>query len=160
MNKEPDELAYNRRRIGTWDIPTLEFTNPGRPPLCVDIEGKIANSTAKCQEQHPWKAKVASAVKEKRGHNPLCPKDKYSVSVGLSFHPGSHGNQCFDLDNYTKLIIDAIAAGLFCLPETEPKDIYPWCYDDSSFHTLLFHRLPDAVVAESEGIAVCVSVTE
>ena len=77
--------------------------------------------------------------------------------MSFKFNPKKHGNQRLDVENYVKPVVDAIAAGLFCPPETEPKNITNWNYDDSNFNTLLIHRLPDANDPQSEGIAVCIS---
>ena len=62
-----------------------------------------------------------------------------------------------DVENFTKPVVDAIAAGLFCEEQKDPKDIATWNYDDSNFNTLLIHRLPDAAEPEDEGIVISVS---
>ena len=91
-----------------------------------------------------------------RGGEPWNSNYEYSISIGLSFYPAIHSFR-FDVENYIKPILDAIAAGLFCSPETEMEEIEMWNYDDSNFNTLLIHRLPDAAFEKAEGIAICVS---
>ncbi len=160
MNENQSGLTHNRRRIGVWDIHTLEFTDPLQSSLCVDVFGTIVNAIVEGvtgrKKQQLWKAKIALAVMKLRGEEPWNPHCEYSISIGLSFFPAIH-SYYFDVENYIKPILDAIAAGLFSTPQTEFEEIELWNYDDSNFKTLLIHRLPDADFEKSEGIAICVS---
>ena len=158
------ELVFSERKIGKWDIPVIEFSHPTHPHLRVPVNGEIINSVvhkgAK-KKQRKWKVKVASKVKDKRGTQPWCERDKYAISLAMCFHPGNHGNRKrykdLDVDNYVKPILDAIAVGLFCPNSTELCNISSWDCNDSNFNTLLIHRLPDAQTPCDEGIAISVS---
>ena len=155
-----NEFTFKESRIEGWIVPTIEFSEPApaRPPLCVAVSKVIINSNTAGTRQHEWKAKIASAIKDKRGEQPWRKRDEYAISLAMRFHLGSHRNQKLDADNFVKPILDAVAAGLFCCNCTEPYSITNWKYDDSNFKTLLIHRLPDAETRCDEGIAVCVSV--
>ena len=116
------------------------------------------------EKQRLWKVKIASVVKNARDEELWHPNARFAVSLGFSFHHINHGwridgagNAKLDVENFVKPVIDAVAAGLFCTPETEPRNIQHWGYDDSNFNTLLIYRLPDADDPQSEGIAICVS---
>lgn len=106
-----------------------------------------------------WKLKVASDVRAERGDTPWEPEDRSVVTLGFSFCPELHGGpwQRLDVENYVKPTLDALAAGLFSEPGEDLASIPRWDYDDSSFSTLLIHRLPDAASAADEGVAVFVS---
>lgn len=41
----------------------------------------------------------------------------------FAFHMGSHGNQRLDIENFIKPTLDALAAGLFCPNQTNPREI-------------------------------------
>ena len=122
------------------------------------ILGTIINSITERKESlQVWKVEIASKVKEARGASPRNPSSDYAITLALSFHPANHGYQPLDVENFIKPILDALAAGLFCDPQTVPSNISHWNYDDSNFKTLLIHRLPDADSREAEGVAICVS---
>ena len=162
MHLERTPLTFAYREIGPWTIPTIEFNNAPHAPLSVAVNGTIINSITTGatgrEKQQSWKAQVASAVKAKREEKPWNSGDEFAISIGLSFHSSNHrGHTKMDAENFIKPIIDAIAAGLFCDQQTEPKSISRWDYDDSNFNTLLIHRLADADNHQGEGIAVCVS---
>ncbi len=166
MTSDMDKLAFAWRAIGHWRIPVLDFTftGPVRDPLCLPIYGIVANSiptspTGKDRLEN-WQVQVASEVKAARGPKPWNADDSYVISLGLSFHLPSHGNQKkLDVENFIKPIIDALAAGLFCSPQTYPESIPKFDYDDSNFRTLLVHRLPDARSLQFEGAAIAVSAS-
>lgn len=160
MTSQTIGLVYAERKIGEWIVPTVEFKDALCEPLRVPVKCTIINSTGHGEEQKKWKFRVASEVYAKRGTQPWCDRDKYAISLAMCFHPGNHRNQKFDMDNFVKPIIDAIAAGLFCTDSTELQNIKRWCYDDSNFNTLLIHRLPDAQHSCDEGIAISVSVAK
>ncbi|MCY4581358.1 MAG: hypothetical protein OXE50_00945 [Chloroflexi bacterium] len=136
----------------------VEFARPARPPLSVRVNGSAINSiTERAQALQAWKVRVASAVKAVRGGEPWKTADTYAVTLAFTFYPPNHGNQRLDLDNFVKPVIDALAAGLFCPAQINPRDIPRWDYDDSNFNTLLVQRLPDATTMGGEGVTVSVS---
>lgn len=143
-------------------MPVLEFTTPVRAPLNLAIFGTIVNSVVESKrkdELRAWQVKVASKVKGGRGEGPWNHSNDYLISLGLSFHLPSHGNRKFDVDNFTKPIIDAVAVGLFCPQHIKPEYIPKFDYPDSNFNTLLIHRLPDADSPQYEGVAIYVSAS-
>ena len=150
-------LILQQKTIGGWEVPVLEFTSPARAALRLPVTGIIINSITERKESlQDWKVKIASEVKTAR-ETPWDSRNDYAITLSLSFHPANHGNRDLDVENFVKPILDALAAGLFCDPQTDPKDIKKWDYDDSNFNTLLIHRLPNADVRDKEGIAICVS---
>ena len=100
---------------------------------------------------------MASEVKESRGFERWNPEYSFAISLGLSFCPELHGNRRLDVENFIKPIMDALAAGLFCEPDTDWQGMKKWNCDDSNFSTLLIHRLPDADRPQNEGIALFVA---
>ena len=96
-----------------------------------------------------------STVRRARRGKSWSSNDEYAISIGLRFHPGSHGGSSFDIDNYTRPTINAIAAGLVSDAASETVD--HWDFPDSNFKTLLIHRLPDADDASEEGAAIFVA---
>ena len=156
MNTASD-LILRQQNIGDWTVPSLEFTNPARAPLRLPVTGIIINSiTERKDSLQAWKVKIASEVKAAR-ETPWDPGNEYAITLSLSFYPANHGNQRSDVENFIKPILDGLAAGLFCDPQTDPNNIPHWNYDDSNFNTLLIHRLPDATARDKEGIAICAS---
>ena len=156
-----DDLTFRQRHIGDWIVPTVSFMSQSRSPLRLHVRGEIVNEiSTNTETQRDWKVQLASEVKASRGEEPWDSDDHYTISLALRFHPGYHGgaNQDLDVEKFIKPIIDAIAAGLFCDPQTDPFAIGRWDYDDSNFNTLLVNRLPDAEDPEDEGVAVYVSV--
>lgn len=150
-------LILQQINIGDWTVPALEFANPARAPLRLPVTGTIINSITERKESlQDWKVKIATAVKATRS-TPWHPGNDYAITLSLSFHPANHGNRDLDVENYVKPILDALAAGLFCEPQTAPHNIAHWNYDDSNFNTLLIHRLPNAAAPDQEGIAICAS---
>ena len=151
------ELTLQQQSIGGWEVPALEFTNPARAALRLPVTGTIINSITERKESlQDWKVKIASEVKAARGTT-WDSRNDYAITLSLSFHPANHGNRDLDVENFVKPILDALAAGLFCDPQTDPSDISLWNFDDSNFNTLLIHRLPNADARDKEGIAICVS---
>ena len=154
MATENDGLTLGVRNIGDFGaVPTIEFVQPDQDTLCVPVVGEIINSVvdgARRADQQAWKAQVASAVESERGNAVWNDGDAYAITLGLRFYPKA---QDFDVDNYVKPILDALAKGLG-LPWKGKRE---WDYDDSNFTTLLIHRLPDAGSREAEGAAIAVS---
>ena len=156
MNTASD-LILRQQNIGDWTVPSLEFTNPARAALRLPVTGSIINSVTERKDSlQAWKVKIASEVKAAR-ETPWDPGNDYAITLSFSFHPANHGNRPSDVDNFVKPILDALAAGLFCDPQTDPNDIPHWDYDDSNFNTLLIRRLPDATARDKEGIAIYAS---
>ena len=159
--KRSDTLLYSQRDIGGWSVPTLEFTRPARDSLFLTVLGIIGNSITTSESGRArtasWKIQVASEVKAVRGVEPWEPNHEYAISLAMRFHGRSHGNRSLDVENFIKPVLDAVAAGLFCSPETDPCAIERWDFDDSNFKTLLIHRLPDTGVARGEGAAIFIS---
>ena len=136
----------------------IEFGNPAAPPLCLSVAGLIVNSVTERKEAlQAWEVQVASEVKAARGSDPWNPGHDYAITLSLRFHPANHGNRSLDMENFVKPILDALAGGLFCDTQTDPRNIVLWNYDDSNFNTLLIRRLADAVIPGSEAVYVCVS---
>ena len=153
------DIILNHRRLDLWTVPVIEFSDAART-LCLPITGhRIVNSVTTNQEKlRRWKGLVASRVKEARGPSQWNTEDSFAITVGFSFSLALHGgNRPLDVDNFTKPIIDALAAGLFCDAATDPQDIPRYNYDDSNFSTLLIHRLANADRRENEGVAIYVS---
>ena len=149
-----DSLVYGQRDIGGWSVPTLKLSRADRT-LEVRVQGEIVNATNKSERLDPWRRKVMSAVQAARGGKPWNSDSECAVSVGLRFHPDSHGGDSFDVDNFTKPIFDAVAGGLFS--DDAPEAVGYWHFPDSNFKTLLIHRLPNADDASEEGAAIFVS---
>ncbi|MCY4474049.1 MAG: hypothetical protein OXC83_01275 [Chloroflexi bacterium] len=148
--------------ISIWDVPVINL-HGGIDSLTVSVHGIIANSvptslTGKANLKN-WKIQIASKTKATRGDGPWDPSKRFAITLGMSFCPGLHGGRDLDIENFVKPIVDALAAGLFCAPETEPAEIQRFDYDDSNFNTLLIHRLPDTAHRDQEGVAIHVSVT-
>ncbi|MDE2836464.1 MAG: hypothetical protein OXL97_03010 [Chloroflexota bacterium] len=136
----------------------IEFAEPVKPLLSLRVNGSVINSvTERTQALQAWKVRVASAVKAVRGEERWDPADTYAITLAFKFHLPNHGNQRLDVENFVKPVIDALAAGLFCPPQINPRDILHWDYDDSNFNTLLVHRLPDAATRGAEGVTLSVS---
>lgn len=154
-------FTFRQQHIGDRIVPAVSYTSERREHLQLEVRGEIVNeSSEQGGKKLEWKRQLASAIRASRGRDPWVPGDNYAISLALRFHPGYHGGPTQDLDveNYVKPIVDAIAAGLFCDPQTNPLAIRRWDYDDSNFNTLLVHRLPDTDLPEDEGVAVFVSV--
>ena len=160
MNIEHDGLALTVREIGVWAVPTIELSDARRglrQPVIGTIINAIVDGQRGRDRQHNWKVLIASIIKNERGSQPWNPLDRFAITLGMTFHPGNHGNRPLDAENFIKPILDALAAGLFCDNQTEPMDIEHWNYDDSNFNTLLVHRLDDALNPRDEGTAIAVS---
>lgn len=153
-----ENLKFGYREFGEWGFPIVEFTNPVASLPYLPVVGRIANSSDTKEARQAWKVKVASEIKAVRGNSAWNSGSDYAITLALSFHCENHGKR-FDVDNFIKPILDALAAGLFCDSQMNPKDIQArqWTYPDSNFKTLLIHRLPDADSQDKEGVAICVS---
>jgi len=154
-------LAIHEYEVGKWQVPAVTFVAEDRS-LVFPVMGLIGNSVATSESGKrrtaEWKREVASAAKEARGGPPLDPRWAFSVTVGLSFHPASHGNQGLDVENFLKPTFDALAAGLFCSAAQDARSIDRYRFDDSNFRYLFIHRLPDAEHQSDEGAGFVISV--
>ena len=155
------QFTLKDRKIGPWTVPTIELEGAALS-LQQHVSGTIINSITDGQRgrdrQQEWKVSVASEVKKVRGAAAWNPSGNFAVSLGFSFHLPNHGNQKnLDVENFIKPVIDALAAGPFCDPGQDPREIAEWRYDDSNFRTLLIHRLDDATRSENEGVSISVS---
>ena len=150
-------LTLRQQSIGGWEVPVLEFASSARAALRLPVTGIIINSITERKESlQNWKVKIMSEVKAVR-ETTWDSRNDYAITLSLSFHPANHGNRDLDVENFVKPILDALAAGLFCDPQTDTNKITKWDYDDSNFNILLIHRLPNADVRDKEGIAICAS---
>ena len=149
-------------RLADLGVPVINLCG-STDTLTVSVIGTIANSVPTTDTGKDnlasWKIQIASEVKAARGDRQWDSSKRYAISLVLKFCMELHGYRALDVDNFTKPIIDAIAAGLFCEDDTDLADIPRWNYDDSNFNTLLFHRLPDTSDPRKEGVAVHVSAT-
>ena len=127
----------------------------------VPVFGLIGNSitTSKSGQQRTvaWKIAVAEAVRRSRGASTSIVSARCAVTLGMSFHPASHGRQPLDIENFLKPAFDAVACGLFVAADHDLSTIARWHFDDSRFLHILIHRLPDAAAQSGEGAAFVVS---
>lgn len=153
-------MFHQTRNISGWEVPTVAFDSPVRDPLALLVLGEIVNEfTNRAARKRDWKVHVARAVREARDAGPWDPGDEYAISLAFRFHPGFHGGprRSLDVENFVKPVLDAVAADLFCDPDTEPDAIPRWDYDDSNFSTLFVHRLPNTPDSREEGVALFIS---
>lgn len=154
-------LLIREQLVGRWLVPGVVF-QPEDLNLAIAASSIIGNSVWSSKSGKArlteWKRIVAAAAKDARGPAPLNPRWSYSVSAGLSFNVEAHGNQPLDVENFLKPTFDALAAGLFCTTEQDPRAITRYNFDDSKFQYLFVHRLADALTIEEEGAGLIVSV--
>jgi hypothetical protein len=147
--------------VGTWGVSSVVFGDESER-LCVPVTGIIGNpvptSAPGKRKLTEWKKAVASAAKDLRGTEPLDPNWHHCITAGFSFHPASHGGAALDVENFLKPSFDALAAGLFCANDQDPREIERYDYDDSNFRYLFVHRLDDAESEDREGAAFVISI--
>jgi len=156
-----DELDIVNHNVGNWVVASVVFRGEDTPlaiPVTAIIGNSVTTSARGERRLNDWKVAVATAAKECRGPLRLDPNWHYCISAGFSFHPGTHGNQSLDVENFLKPSFDALAAGLFCEPNQNPSQIPRYDYDDSNFRYLFVHRLADATHANNEGAGFVVSI--
>ena len=154
------DLTLVNRKIGPWTVPTIQFGEGESQSLSLHIAGYIVNSVTEQKALlQQWKVQIASEVKAARGATAWNPKARFATSLGFRFNFPSreHGYKPLDVENFLKPVVDALAAGLFCDEQEDPKAITHWNFDDSNFNTLLVHRLSDADTPDGEGIALYAS---
>ncbi len=156
-----DQLTVGNVERDRWKLLAVRFA-AANEPLFVPVLGIVGNSVTTSESgerrRKDWRIAVVSAVKESRGPNPWDPRQMYAISLGFRFNLDLHGNQRFDVENYIKPTIDAIAAGLFCHNSQNPEEIQRYDFDDSNFRYLFIQRLADAPSESEEGVAICISV--
>ena len=159
ITKEGD-ITYRIGSIGDWHVPIVEFAG-SKMNVSTLVPGTIGNSAPTSPTgkkiTRDWKPRVAAGVKAVRGDGPWSETLRYVISLGMTFNLKNHYYQKFDVENFVKPVLDAVAAGLFCDEDKDPQDIDLWNFDDSNFRTLLIHRLPDTPDPRSEGVAIFVS---
>jgi hypothetical protein len=154
-------MKISGKHVGPWEILAVTFEKEDFflfLPVHAIIGNSVLTSVSGKRVLRNWKIAVADAAKKHRQPTIWNPKWIYSISLGYSFYPPSHGNQELDLENFLKPTIDALAAGLFCSDEQDIAAIERYNYDDSNFRYLFPHKLPDAQATEDEGVAIHISV--
>lgn len=156
------KLQFKTKKLQkNWTVRYVKFS--GRKNiLSIIILGMIANVSPNTkggrQRLQLWKRKIAIDTKLHRGNVVFNPDNQYALSIGMKFHPYTHGNQKLDLDNFIKPIIDGIAAGLFSNDGENLSQLSKYNqFDDSNFQFIFMERLPDAKAESQEGISVIVS---
>lgn len=154
-------MVISDRRVGPWTVESVVFEEE---ELCVmvPVHGLVGNSVPTSPSGKErlvnWKRAVATAGKSARGLVRLSPRWLYAISAGFSFNQAAHGNQPLDVENFLKPSLDALAAGLFCDEEQDPRQIARYDYDDSNFRYLFVQRLEDAPARSEEGAGFVVSI--
>ena len=156
---EPD-ILFQKTQIENHLLHSIEFRNSSFT-MCDTVFGMIANFTPTTvggrERLQNWKHKISIQIKSKR-KSIQDPSRIYAITIGMKFHPPTHGNQKFDLDNYSKPIIDAIAAGLFCNDDEDLSILTEYNkFDDSTFQHIYLERLPDVDISEDESVIILVS---
>lgn len=155
------DMILVNNTVGRWVIQSIQHRS-ATVALSIPVKGIIGNSEPSSMRGEKtlveWKQKVASETKLSRGESRWDSNLQYAITIGFCFYPQAHGNQRFDIENFVKPTIDALAAGLFCSDEQDPKKIERYNYDDSNFTTMLLQRLADAEHDSEEGVALSVSV--
>lgn len=155
-----NDILFKKTKIENHTLNSIKFRNSSFTMYDI-VFGMIANFTPTTlggrKRLQDWKRKISIQIKSARKsiQNP----DKiYAITIGMKFHPLTHGNQKFDLDNYSKPIIDAIAAGLFCDDDEDLSILTEYNkFDDSNFQHIYLERLPDADTSQDESIIILVS---
>ena len=154
------QLALAERTVGAWTLESVVFGGEDQSVVVpvIGIVGNSVTTSAPGRERSAnWKKAVAAAAKSARGPGPLNPRWCYAVSAGFSFNLAEHGNRPLDVENYLKPSFDALAAGLFCDNDQDPRQIRRYDYDDSGFRFLFVQRLEDAPTRSDEGAGFVVS---
>ena len=153
-------LNLVRERTSLWQCDALHFPDELFSFGCQAI-GAIGNSITTSQQGKrrtaEWKITVARAVRAARPAKVPRQPERYSITIGISFHLPTHGNRELDIENFMKPTLDAIACGLYCADDLDLASVARWHFDDARFAHLLVHRLPDAESADQEGAAIFIS---
>ncbi len=155
-----NDLKFKKIKMGTLSLHSIEFPK-GDILIKEVIYGMIANFTPSTptgrKRLQDWKRKISIQIRSRR-ERIEDPKSTFAITVGMKFHTHLHGEQNLDLDNYSKPIIDAIAAGLFCNEKEDLSKITNYNqFDDSNFRHLYVERLSDAKEPSEECVVIVVS---
>ena len=153
----PMALETRYETIGQWRLPVLAVPRPTSvlsTSVRAPIGNAVANSAKAKQRTADWKRAVGGAVRAAGGTSRRDPRDHWAITMGFAFHPRLHGSGSFDVENFMKPTLDAIAAGLFAAVDVDVATIVAWKHDDSNFRHILVHRLPDVRADCEEGAAV------
>lgn len=156
-------IRIAQEQVGPWALSAVVFereTHRIHLPVLGIIGNSVPTSANGKAVTLSWKRTVAAAAKQARGEGPLESKASYAVSASFSFHPGSHGHQGLDVENFLKPTFDGLAAGLFCAPNVDCLRLERFAYDDTGFRHLYVYRQPDAASASQEGVGIIISVLE
>ena len=110
------------------------------------ISGRIINSIVssnKKQELLAYKQNIAKIIFASLNEKSPSSNTQYAISLSMRFSLVLHGNAKLDVENFTKPIIDGIAAGMFCPNDQDPLQITFFNYDDSNFNKLFVEKLSD-----------------
>ncbi len=155
------QLALAERPVGPWALKCVVFEGEDQSvvvPVISIVGNSVPTSARGKAVLASWKKAVAAAAKSARGPGPLNPRWCYAISAGFSFNLAEHGNRALDVENYLKPSFDALAAGLFCDNDQDPRQIERYDYDDSGFRFLFVYRLEDAPTRSDEGACFVVSI--
>jgi Holliday junction resolvase RusA-like endonuclease len=155
-----NKLKFKRNKISNTSLNSITFSN-GDVIIKEIIYGTIANFTPTTltgrKRLQDWKRIIAMQIKSKR-KIVYDPQYSYAVTIGMKFHTPTHGEQNLDLDNYSKPVIDAIAAGLFCDENEDLSKLTTYNqFNDSNFRHLYFERMHDAKEKDEECVTIIVS---
>lgn len=155
-----EELEFKEIELNDTKFHVLRFSNSS---LFIQdiIYGMIANVSPTTKggrkRLQDWKRKIAMHINSSKPKH-LDPNSFCAITIGMKFHPETHGKQKLDLDNYSKAILDAIAAGLFSDGEDDLSSLTTYNqFDDSNFRHIYLERLPDADFQEQESVVIFVS---
>ena len=131
-----NDILFKKTKIKNHTLNSIEFRNSSFT-ISEIVFGMIANLTPTTlvgrKRLQEWKRKIAIQINSKR-KSVQNPDNIYAITIGMKFHPLTHGNQKLDLDNFSKPIIDAVAAGLFCNDHEDLSTLTTYNqFDDSNF---------------------------
>ena len=156
-------MKIETKDIGLLKLNAVSFDDE-TDSLSFTVNGIIGNFAATSERgkfhYKEWKKSVASASKILRGNFAWSTTSHYCITCGFTFHMASHGNRKLDVENFIKPTLDALAAGLFCSEDQDPRLIPRYDYDDSNFRHLFIQRLEDAASESDEGVAINISVRD
>ncbi|MCH7559904.1 MAG: RusA family crossover junction endodeoxyribonuclease [Thaumarchaeota archaeon] len=155
-----NDILFKKTKIKNHTLNSIEFRNSSFT-ISEIVFGMIANLTPTTlvgrKRLQEWKRKIAIQINSKR-KSVQNPDNIYAITIGMKFHPLTHGNQKLDLDNFSKPIIDAVAAGLFCNDNEDLSTLTTYNqFDDSNFQHIYLEKLSDASSSQGELIIILVS---
>ena len=155
-----NDILFKKTKIKNHTLNSIEFRNSSFT-ISEIVFGMIANLTPTTpvgrKRLQEWKRKIAIQINSKR-KSVQNSDNIYAIIIGMKFHPLTHGNQKLDLDNFSKPIIDAVAAGLFCNDNEDLSTLTTYNqFDDSNFQHIYLEKLSDASSSQGELIIILVS---